>query len=664
MARVKIVKTPQARMGIDLGAGASGGYGTNGNRQFSLNNLVQSGKMSKQPTEARGTLQPVPRDEANLEAEAGETAVVNIDGMSAHFKIGGERHSKGGTPLSLPDNSFIFSDTAKMKIKDPIIQAQFGMVPKKSGYTPAEIAKKYDINKFRKVLADPDSEDIDRDTAELMISNYNLKLAKLALLQESIKGFPQGIPVIAMPYLIENEIDPSEFLGSQAQEQAEGPEQPDAETGEAKYGGLLKAQVGQQFNPAWLKGPAVPSITAGAPAGTGSMMATPTMGLKTPKADERGMLANEEAPEMTIANAIMLGLEFPQRAGMWAGTGVRSAIHGSGWTGHGDVDEKGVPYGAKFEMPSDAINANYPGHPATAFAADLISPGMIRAPFAITSRIINKGVKTAATRAVVDDIIKASTDANFKKIKNLNLTEARAKELLATTGREATDKNIKTIQKAYADGSVKALDKVTKKPGLLATPAKLESKIENKVLKSASTEYLKQSGLKAGETVGDIADAFKKTTISRYHKIAAPIKEKFPKVMEKLENAAEFVGEASPYVKPLLLPATRTALAQRQKANAPKITQAKDTGKDGLPLYTHADRPGEYFYKKPGETPEQDSLLPYNPQKGLYGPVTGVTAEKQKGTTRPDTTSLLKPNPAKIDTTKKATEDWDQYLEK
>jgi hypothetical protein len=236
MARVKIKKLPKALSGLEIKM-QPGLYGTNGNRQFTLSTQVNSQKFAQQPTEVRGTLQPVPRNEANLEAEKGETAVVNIDGMPAHFKIGGKRHSQGGTPLSLPDNSFIFSDTAKMKIKDPNILAQFGMSTKKGGYTPAEIAKKYDINQFRKVLADPNSEDVERKTAELMISNYNMKLAKLGLAQESMKGFPQGIPVMAMPYVMANNVNPADYFPTEAQE-----DEPDADTGEARYGGNMIAQ--------------------------------------------------------------------------------------------------------------------------------------------------------------------------------------------------------------------------------------------------------------------------------------------------------------------------------------------------------------------------------------------------------------------------------------
>lgn len=250
MARVRIVKKPTAKTGLEVRMSA-GLYGTNGNRQFSLPTQIDSQKYSEPDTEVRNTLQPVPRHQANLEAEKGETAVVNIDGFPAHFNIGGKRHSKGGTPLNLPDNSFIFSDTAKMKIKDPEILKQFGMSLKSGGFTPADIAKKYQINEYRKLLADPETDDLQRKTAELMISNYNEKLAKLALAQESKKGFPQGIPAMAMPYIQAHDIDPAQYIPTQGQE-----EDPNADMGVAryganviagwnkKYGGLPTAQTG------------------------------------------------------------------------------------------------------------------------------------------------------------------------------------------------------------------------------------------------------------------------------------------------------------------------------------------------------------------------------------------------------------------------------------
>ena len=154
-------------------------------------------------TEVKDSLSAVPRDEANLEAEGGETAFgdINGDGFPEHMKIVGPRHSSGGVPLNLPDDTFIFSDTRSMKISDPKILKMFNKPPKKGGYTPAELAKPYDINKYRTILADPESDVIARKTAELMIKNYNVKLGALALAQESKKGFPQGIPLVARPYM-------------------------------------------------------------------------------------------------------------------------------------------------------------------------------------------------------------------------------------------------------------------------------------------------------------------------------------------------------------------------------------------------------------------------------------------------------------------------------
>ena len=173
--------------------------------------------IGKPQTQVKKTLEPEDRNKANLEAEKGETAYgdINGDGFTEHYKIGGKRHHEGGTPLNLPDDTFIFSDTASMKIKDPKILAKFNKDTKgKSGksYTPASLAKQYDINKYRKILQDPDSDSLDKKTAELMIRNYNMKLGALALAQESKKGFPQGIPKVSEPYLESNGISPEQVL--------------------------------------------------------------------------------------------------------------------------------------------------------------------------------------------------------------------------------------------------------------------------------------------------------------------------------------------------------------------------------------------------------------------------------------------------------------------
>jgi len=211
MKKRVIINLPKGQSGLqvkmrDLRAG----LGLNAN---TMPWPIMAGKMSEPNIQVNSTLSPVPRDEANLEAEKGEIAALPTkSGIPDTYKIGGKRHYEGGTPLNLPKDSFIYSDTPKMRIKDKVVLAQFGMPERKSGYTPAEIAKKYDVAPFKKILLDKNTDKLHKQTAELMIANYNLKLAKLALVQESMKGFPQGIPLVAMPYIESMQIDPAEFV--------------------------------------------------------------------------------------------------------------------------------------------------------------------------------------------------------------------------------------------------------------------------------------------------------------------------------------------------------------------------------------------------------------------------------------------------------------------
>lgn len=164
--------------------------------------------------EVRNTLTADPRDQSNLEAEGGETAFgpISGDAIPDHMAIKGPRHSNGGVPLNLPDDTFIFSDTKAMKITDPVILKMFDKKKKKGGYTPAELAKPYDISKYKEILMDPDSDELSRNTAEVMIKNMIIKLGALALAQESKKGFPQGIPEMARPYMEQAGISEEDVL--------------------------------------------------------------------------------------------------------------------------------------------------------------------------------------------------------------------------------------------------------------------------------------------------------------------------------------------------------------------------------------------------------------------------------------------------------------------
>src|SRR5690606_30750426 len=111
-----------------------------------------------------------------------------------------------------------------------------------NSYTPAELSKKYDLNKYHKILADPNSSKWDIKTAEMMIENYNRKLGQLALVQESMKGFPDGIPGIAMPYLATAGINPADFAKMTVQENTN--DQP-----QARYGGAPNATAIKAIEP-------------------------------------------------------------------------------------------------------------------------------------------------------------------------------------------------------------------------------------------------------------------------------------------------------------------------------------------------------------------------------------------------------------------------------
>ena len=148
------------------------------------------------------TIKAVDKKDATIEAEKGETVVgdINGDGKIEHFKVGGKTHSKGGTYLNVPEGSFIFSNDRKLKIKDPDALTMFNRNPSKKGFTPAQVAKEYDLNKYNKILNDPDASPMEKRTAEMMISNNLKKLGQLAMVQEEMKGYPNGIPSISASF--------------------------------------------------------------------------------------------------------------------------------------------------------------------------------------------------------------------------------------------------------------------------------------------------------------------------------------------------------------------------------------------------------------------------------------------------------------------------------
>lgn len=182
--------------------------------------------------EVSDTLGPVDRDQATIEAERGETVIYpDKDGEITHAKIGGKRHTHGGTPLDIPDGAFVFSDTRALLIKNKeLLKNIFGMNTNKA-VTPAKVAQRYDLNQYKDILNDPESDFLDKKTAQLMLENNLKKLGQLALVQEGMKGFPDGIPDIALP-----------LFGSDIAAQGPSEQMP-----QAKFGGQIMRRGGKKL---------------------------------------------------------------------------------------------------------------------------------------------------------------------------------------------------------------------------------------------------------------------------------------------------------------------------------------------------------------------------------------------------------------------------------
>ncbi len=222
MAKVKINKLPP---GFKLVDGKivqeeqpnmqMGGYVTGDQMNYGLVTVpsdVTNQQMSdSNDPDIRYSLSSVPREEANIEAEGGETALtdLNQDGNFGLYDIKGPRHSSGGVPMFLPDQSFIFSDTKDMKFNKSEM-AEFGIESRKKK-TPAQISKQYQLNKFYGAIDDEYADDIQVASAELMLDKNKKDLSKLAFAQELKKDFEDGVPLAAHPYLISIGEDPIEF---------------------------------------------------------------------------------------------------------------------------------------------------------------------------------------------------------------------------------------------------------------------------------------------------------------------------------------------------------------------------------------------------------------------------------------------------------------------
>ena len=166
------------------------------------------------------TLGPIDRESANLEAEKGETALTDLtnDGSFELYNIGGKRHTEGGTPLNLPEQSFVYSDTRSMKLTVEELMS-LGIKSNKK-MTPAEASKRFPLNEFIETLESENSDKVSIDTAEEMIDKNKIKLSQIAFIQESKKDFSDGLPLAAYPFLVSKGINPQEMEAKIAEKNA------------------------------------------------------------------------------------------------------------------------------------------------------------------------------------------------------------------------------------------------------------------------------------------------------------------------------------------------------------------------------------------------------------------------------------------------------------
>jgi hypothetical protein len=212
MFKVRIKTSPDG--GTHKATGEQDGYGLVRNTS-----AIQTNPKS---TPVNNKMGAIPRDQANIEVEGGESVIgdVNKDGTMELMHFVGKRHSEGGVPVNIPEGSFIFSDTKSLTIKDrEVIEKIFNLPFRKQGYTPGEISKKYEINTYVEILKDESADPLAKRSAGEMLKKNKQKLGILAFIQESMKGFPDGIPAIAEDVLSTMGIDPNQMAQQFAPQQ-------------------------------------------------------------------------------------------------------------------------------------------------------------------------------------------------------------------------------------------------------------------------------------------------------------------------------------------------------------------------------------------------------------------------------------------------------------
>jgi len=127
-----------------------------------------------------GGVPQVPEQYANSEVEGGETIL--SEGMLK--EVEGPKHSDGGVPTILQEGDQVFSEY--LMVPDEVKKAVLGKNTKKK-YTFADLSKKFDTKPNFEILEDIDSDEYERNHAELKLQTNTAMLQTLFTAQEMAK---------------------------------------------------------------------------------------------------------------------------------------------------------------------------------------------------------------------------------------------------------------------------------------------------------------------------------------------------------------------------------------------------------------------------------------------------------------------------------------------
>jgi hypothetical protein len=204
--KIKIVKTPEKYGTGGLITGDQSNYGL-----YRGGGHLQDYMTGTEPSDSdvREYYQEEPSaDSATIEAEKGEL----VKDSTGLYKIGGKKHSKGGTKLNVEEGAYVFSDYISVpKVLKEALDFDSSSEKKKDNTVAKLLARKVDAkdyNRLNKILQDSENgkyvDPFEYNTAVNRLPAYDNYISKAALageLSKAMQNKPYQIPEIGIPAL-------------------------------------------------------------------------------------------------------------------------------------------------------------------------------------------------------------------------------------------------------------------------------------------------------------------------------------------------------------------------------------------------------------------------------------------------------------------------------